>query len=259
MRLGQLARKLSISQSDVLEFLSRNNIQLEADSNTRVTDADSMLVIRHFNPSLLIEEKEEQLPVTQTHTEEPKPIEHAEVKTENLEFASQPLIEPTPFVSGESTEEKIELIKAFKAELPGLKVLGKIDLPEPKKKEEAKNEEVESVDNNSNAPASPSIPKRSPRQDQRKKFENKKEERWKNPLEAKREREAKEAEQNRREQIKIEKELRTKHYNQKVKKTYQPTRAVKKVDEPLEEMSEADERPVPRTWFGKFWRWLSTP
>jgi hypothetical protein len=253
MRLGQLARKLSLSQAEVVEFLSRKNIQIEADSNARISDEQTTLVIQHFNPSLLLVEVEKEIVVAEIIT----PVLEAEKSEEIRHEESREIpAEITPSQT-EITEEKIELIKASKAELPGLKVLGKIELPETKKKEDPKILEGESVESQPPAEAPPP-PRRISRSEPRKNFRDKREQQWKNPIEAKREREAREAEEKRREQIEIDKELRTKHYQQKVKKSSQPTRSVKKVDEPLEEMVN-DDRPIPRTWLGKFMRWLSTP
>jgi hypothetical protein len=254
MRLGQLARKLSISQSNVVEFLTRNNIPIETDSNARISDEHTTLVIQHFNPALLLAEPEKESITNELIT--PVPEEERQEKIQQEDKQEIAIETTSPQI--ETAEEKIELIKASKAELPGLKVLGKIELPEFKKKEEPKITEGESVEPPPPPIEVPTPSRRISRPEPRKNFRDKREQPWKNPLEAKREREAREAEQRRREQIEIEKELRTKHYQQKVKKGSQPTRSFKKVDEPLEEIVN-DDRPTPRTWLGKFMRWLSTP
>jgi hypothetical protein len=253
MRLGQLARKLSLSQTDVLEFLSRKNIHIEGDSNARISDEHTTLVIQHFNPALLLAEPEKEIVVPEIVPPVAESKKSEEIKQEEIREIPSDL---TPSQI-ETVDEKVELIKASKAELPGLKVLGKIELPETKKKEEPKISEGESAEAQPTTEAPPP-PRRISRPEPRKNFRDNREQQWKNPIEAKREREAREAEEKRREQIEIDKELRTKHYQQKVKKSSQPTRSVKKVDEPLEEMVN-DDRPIPRTWLGKFMRWLSTP
>ena len=52
MRLAQLARKLSLKPGDIQEFLLQRNQTVELNANTRLTDEQVILAVRHFNPSL---------------------------------------------------------------------------------------------------------------------------------------------------------------------------------------------------------------
>jgi len=247
MRLGQLARKLELRAADIVEFLSRNNIQIEEGSNTRVEDDHVKLIIGHFNPSLLTEVegaaepeiKEEPVIQAERVSEVELPIALVEEPKEELTISEEPIA------------ETIEVIKAPKTELPGLKVLGKIELPEVKKKETLKPEE-QSTEGDKESPR--------PRRDQPrwpKQSNPKREGQWKNPVALQREREERAAEEKRKEQKEKEKERRALHYMKKVKKSDQPIRSLREEADVIEEVEKKSIRPPAKTWFGKFLRWLS--
>ena len=64
MRLGQLARKLSLRPAQIIEFLAESNIQIEDNSNSRVEDSHVEMVVKFFAPDMLnqvveVEEVEE--------------------------------------------------------------------------------------------------------------------------------------------------------------------------------------------------------
>lgn len=238
MRLGQLARKLSIRQSEIVDFLQQQNISIENGSNTRLEDSHVVLIMKQYAPT-----REEEFIAelaNEKHTEEPM----EEVKRE---------VQPMPVLPESlpsSNEEKPEVIRVPKIELSGLKVVGKIELPEPKKKDEK--------------PVADEFPKEptpEPKQEERphkidrKAIQHKKEKKQRphvNPLALQREREAREAAEKRRIQAEREKEKRKQHYHNKVK-TVRPAKPVKpskveSVDTPSE--------PQPTTWWGKFLKWL---
>src|SRR5688572_23426783 len=210
MRLGQLARKLSLRPAQIVEFLALNNVQIVDNSNTRIEDNHTELVINHFAPGTFqqmsesIDEPEEIIPV-----EKELPIVEVETQTETSES---------------HVNEESEVIRVPKIELSGLKVLGKIELPEPKKKEPVE-EQVENV-NTPSVEEKPSTEQKPRLQRPKGKKTHVKRDRpqgeWKNPLEQKREREAREAQEKKRMEIEREKEKRKKHYQQKVKATTQP-------------------------------------
>jgi hypothetical protein len=50
MRLGQLARKLSLRQSALVDFLAQQQIQIDGGSNTRIEDDHVVLIMKHFAP-----------------------------------------------------------------------------------------------------------------------------------------------------------------------------------------------------------------
>jgi hypothetical protein len=232
MRLAQLARKLSVKQSEVVAFLTNQNISIADNSNARVEEEHMRLVIKNFAPHLMEEvfaqEAEEQAAPEQV-------VENAldETPAQEVEVVAEARQEVTEL----SDAVVPEVIKAPKVELQGLKVLGKIDLPEPKKKEGTE-QKAES---------------RPARERREKKFFERREKH--NPIALQREREEREAEQKRQEKLKAEKELKTKRYLNKVKpQTAKPVRLLR---EDVEEMR-FEEEPQPKSMLGRFWKWLRT-
>lgn len=234
MRLGQLARKLSIRQSEIVHFLLQQNIRIEEGSNTRMEDSHVVLVMKEYAPA----REEEVIAELANEKNVDEPMAMAE-KEEHL-------LPELP----ESNEEKPEVIRVPKIELSGLKVVGKIELPEPKKKEEKPDDQDVSKE------ITPEQKKEEkPRKTDRNAIQHKKEKNQRphvNPLELQRQREAREAAEKRRIQIARDKEKRKQHYHNKVK-AIRPQKPAKPIKvEPVLTSSE----PHPTTWWGKFLKWL---
>ena len=247
MRLGQLARKLALRPDQIKEFLAKKNIQIEDGSNTRLEDNYVALVVGKFAPSgfeitpqelKFEEENAEILPPMVIEAE----IENSET---NIELAEEPVKET------EALQEKTEVIKAPKIELSGLKVLGKIDLPELKKKEQPipiiapqpnteGEKEIKPAQEEKRSPIRRN-PKPTPRP-------------TKNPIALQREREEMEAQKKREAAKALEKERRAQHYFSKVK-VVTPVKTSKH-DQTTEEVAEPI--PQPKTLLGKFFRWFTT-
>ncbi len=243
MRLGQLARKLGIRPGEMIEFLSANNIQIEDESNTKIEQSHLSLLLQRFAPetekNIVLEEPlQAETVITEKGADDQSdlPLE----KRLDADLPNKPIQEE---------EEKVEVIKASKVELSGLKVLGKIDLPEPKKKQPELSPENET---NSEAPKTLSEGNRVSNFKKRQTNQRPS----KNPIALKREREALEAKEKRESEARLQKERRTQNYLKKVKSS-QPTKAVKLVDEPLMEMSAAELAEHPKTWWAKFMKWLT--
>ncbi len=239
MRLGQLARKLALKPIEIVGFLAKQNVLIEDGGNTKLEDDHVKLILQKFAPEHLEAPRPKAEPIIQ--------IPATPIVVENEVVAEVQI--PT----NESREEEtIELIKAPKVELSGLKVLGKIELPEPKKKEPA----PESTDE----PDSGEI-KKQPLQDFRKlqppRHERTNTRARKNPIAVKREEEALEGRKKREAEVERKKDKRTLHYMKKVI-VAKPTKAIKMThDEPSVEESVV-EVPAPKTWWGRFMRWLNT-
>jgi hypothetical protein len=240
MRLGQLARKLAVKQNELVDFLAQKNIHIGNGGNTKIEEAHLALLIEKFAPA--------GLELSASEISEPDVIEESQKPAD-----SQPIFDvaanedPSPATSNVE-DEKIELIKAPKIELSGLKVLGKIELPELKKKEPA-----------AESPEGLEPPERKPRRD----FNQPRKERnqsrsTKNPIATERERQAREEENKRKEQAALEKEKKTLRYMKKMN-AVQPTKAVRTFHEREETVQAAPPpRPEPKTAWGKFLRWLNT-
>ncbi|MFZ2906394.1 MAG: hypothetical protein WAZ98_09340 [Cyclobacteriaceae bacterium] len=242
MRLGQLARKLSLRPSQIVDFLAQQNIQIEDGSNTRMDEGHVELVVRHYAPEILeqiVQEADE--PEITTANATASVVEESNTVVDEVEKSDLPVGEGEP-----------EVIRVQKVELSGLKVLGKIDLPEPKKKEPATAQQPESQSSDAGTK-----PLHSKKKTDRRGKERSYQRPSRNPIEVQREREAREAEAKRQATIANEKEKRKKHYEERRKAAFQPKR-VKPVKEQPEARTSFDKRPVPTTWFGKFLRWWTT-
>lgn len=239
MRLGQLARKLSVRPSQIVDMLATNQQFLEDGSNAKLSDDLVKQIVLHFAPSRLAE-----IMTVQTQETEPDPQPEA-IITKVVEEHPQP--EVTTEVKQEV--EDTETIRAPKVELAGLKVLGKIELPVPRKKEETKPE--------GETTEAEQKPKRE-RKDRRRKPIERTEKSWRNPIAVQREREEREKEERRKQALEEAKERKRLNYLNKIK-THAPTKAARIYDEPVEvESSTKTTAKPPRTWLGKFLRWLNT-
>jgi len=201
-------------------------------------------------------------------------VELEEVKTEVVPEPIEPeeviltvkdILEEEELLEGsdkENSDEEIEeesktkiLIKAPKVSLPGLKVIGKIDLPEPAKKEsEEESEDV--VEESKDIPSRKrNISQNRPhqRRDSRKNRRNK---RKPLTLEEKRQREEKATARKKEATLKKKKEEQKKHYLNQVKQ-HSGTKP-KKNKKIKEETHKKQEVAPPKTIMGKFWRWLNT-
>jgi hypothetical protein len=220
MRLGQLARQLDISPDKIVTFLGSRDIAIDSSANARVDDQYVDLIVQHFAPG-------------------------NETLRQQIHQEPEVSSNPEPVESVNPTEESLpEVIKAPKIELPGLRVVGKIELPEKKKKEAEKPSEE---------PAAPqeSRPKplsRNPRRESPPRNRH-------NPVALARERE--EQEKRRREAEAREREKQRKaEYYQKRLKPQPPTKAVRLHREEMAEMPKV-EREKPKTLWGRFMRWLN--
>ncbi len=239
MRLGQLARKIGVSTTEIINFLASKDIVIGEDSNAKIEDSHTRWIIQKYAPELLEipaiipEEKSELIAV-----EVPTPIEMVE------SIETQSIVDKQSITEIESLPE---VIKAPKIELSGLKVLGKIEIPEKKKKENSL-EEITIENTEDFERKTPSNRERSQRQYEKPSR--------KNPIALEREREEREAERRRKEQMLRSKEKKAQHYQSKVK-VQVASKRIKMVEEPLEKIDTVIEV-TPTTWWGKFKKWLRT-
>ena len=283
MRLGQLARKLALSPSEIIDYLASQQLSVAEGANTRLDENQVSVVLQRFAPAGLKEDipkieepKVERLPAAVVPLPEKEPV--VESQTEIVaEAVNEQVEEPTSEtkeengVSSEKTEDansdKIEVIKAPKVALSGLKVLGKIELRDPKKKEVEKPAEnvAETVAENPEVTTTQEQPEKPIESKPRPRRENRRPDQYrndrrddrprKNPVALAREREAQAAEEKRREEEQRKKEQRTLNYQKRIK-TAAPTKAARLIKEEVEYISNEDVRPAPKTWIGKFWRWF---
>ncbi|MBL7873252.1 MAG: hypothetical protein JNM78_16655 [Cyclobacteriaceae bacterium] len=249
MRLGQLARKLSLRPSQLVDFLSTKQIHLEEGSNARLKDEHVTAIVTYFAPERFQEIVAQTKEDSDSHREIILVEKTPEMVTPEPEEIQEKIEVVTEDLKPEEPQD-VELIKAPKVELSGLKVLGKIELPELKKKEPVSpSEETETKDSEEKIKSRPAT-KRNFRTDRQ---ANQKE--WRNPIAMQREREEREALEKRKEALEREKERKRMHYLSKIK-TEQPTKAIRVYDEPDEKEIKTIAAP-PKTLWGKFIKWLN--
>lgn len=279
MRLGQLARKLAVIPAEIVEFLAANNIRIDESTNTRLEHEQLMVVVNHFAPARaaefvtpvkeetqdIPEDTTQQVEIVEPETVEPEPV----IPTPDIQ-QEMAIIDDDNIIPDVEQEPKVEVIKAPKVELAGLKVLGKIELPGPKKKEQKS--ETESTEATATTATPGAEGKDNALGDQRreagegregKRKSHHKSDRTsdqrnkrarKNPIALQREREAYEAQLKREADAKSEKERRTLYYQNRVKASV-PTKPARLINEQVVEMT-ADMAKTPTTWLGKFWKWF---
>jgi len=215
MRLGQLARQLEISPDKIVTFLGSRDIAIDSSANARVDDQYVDLIVQHFAPgNETLREQIRQQPEAASLPEDGRP--------------------------DSPTEESLpEVIKAPKIELPGLRVVGKIELPEKKKKEAEKAAE-EPV-----PPPQESRPKplsRNPRRESPPRNRH-------NPVALAREREEQEKKRREAEAREREKQRKAEYYQKRLK-PQPPTKAARLNQEEMAEMPPV-KRERPKTlWAG---------
>jgi hypothetical protein len=235
MRLGQLARKLERTPTEIIEFLVSKGIAIDEGVNSKLDVSQVGAVIEHFAPDLKVS----------SINEPDEPIAESGISEKIEEKPAENLVEEKLQESDPSQPESTDVIRAPKVELAGLKVLGKIDLPEPKKKQDETPSETPGTET-----------PREFKKDRRHSNANRSNRPAKNPIALKREQEAMEAQRKREEELRLQKERRTQNYLKKVK-SHQPTKAARIIKEDAEQLSAAELREKPKTWWGKLFQWFT--
>lgn len=164
MRLGQLSRKLEVSSDQIAKLLNDNFREVSSHPNVKLTDEELTFVQNHFPPPVKAKTPEpvQPAPVLEAPTVEESPTEVDEVESEvdEVEKETPEFIESLrPQVISLEEEflaqtDGLELYKTEKPVLEGLKVVGKIELPEPVIKEKSEDDTIKEArktrDRNSN-------------------------------------------------------------------------------------------------------------
>jgi hypothetical protein len=265
MRLGQLARKLSISPAEVSALLAERNIQTEEGANTRLTDEQLTWILQYYGKEMATIALSEDVASAEdviVGAVASEPVMLTEQAVDQAVISNSMDVQQDADITVQtsaSMDELPALIKAPKIELSGLKILGKIELPEPRKKEVSSppESEAEVVKPESSAPRDRRQQTRGERGNDRKQGRNRESDRpRKNPVALQREREAREAEEKQQERARQEKERRTQYYQQRVKASV-PTKPARLFDEPTTDMKN-ERKSAPTGWFGKLIRWFKS-
>lgn len=236
MRLAQLARKLDVRQGDIIAYLEGKNIDVQKGSNFRLDDAMVALILERFGPAPDAADDSASEAVTENISPS---IDVAPPRDDTSEPVPKTAASADP-----DQAEDIELIRAPKVELPGLTVVGKIELPERKPKTEEADEAASPVKVEDERPPVPRKKRRPhPGIDTR------------NTAALRREREARAAERKRRAEEEQEKERRRQKYLSKVRINV-PTKPARIYEEEVEELQQNEPEEPKRGLWGKFMGWL---
>lgn len=265
MRLGQFARKLNVKPQEIAEFL-KNEFELEISvhPNSKIEDEYIEAIKLFFSK----EEKEKIV-----STEERKPTleeninEEADPKKHN---DNQEVIETTEEIDIDVREEEVSdehelteedlnivdgIIKAPEVEVSGVKVVGKIEIPEKKTEEADESEESNDSDSSLNEETSKS--RGAERSKKPKKRRGKKELSY----EEQKKRELEKYEKEKQRKLEQEKQKKKKYYEEKVLKKVKQNNASRKKNKKKQKHKEEEEElsvNQPKTLWGKFIRWLNT-
>ena len=284
MRLTTLARKVELTPKKLVAFLESEGVELDNGVNTKLDDNIIHLVFENFAPEQ-IQDKEIEKPIEpveetkeSTHpksedldsvkipvandaikkaekVEESEIDEKAKLETSTIEEEKIGTIED---LEGESMDD-IDLIKVKKVKLEGIKVVGKIDLPEkPTKKE------VEDTAAEENAEPQEIDSQKEKSKSKGRKFDrNRKKNRpskGQNPLsyEERLKEEKREKLKKRRRRENEEKRRKKKYYEQNIKpKVTQPSRKSKKKKSLESRSSPKKEVVVHKNPIKRLWAWLN--
>lgn len=262
MRLGQLSRQIGVSQKEIAAFIKKEKgIELKLHPNVKVDDEITPQVIEHFaQPTTQSTEGDV---VNKTKQPLPTPQTESELVTETP--VSEPIVTQTE-KEDIAIDEPIEKIKTVIPQLEGIKVVGKIDLPEVistelKATETDSENQEESATEEPIAPLSPNATPMFKRKPKRKK-NVKKPTKPKQKTETEEEKRIKEIAQVEAMREERKKKLRAankeKHLSQV--KSYQkpkPKKKTNKKEQPTPKVIQK-QAPKPKTLLGKIWRWMNT-
>jgi hypothetical protein len=284
MRLGQLSRKINAKTSEIISFIEKDfNDTIEDHPNTKVPDIYIARIEQFFllQQSEIIEEvkdstspKDKQDELQTDVLKEHEALESPEesVTEQIIEAPNQAHNDQNTLNEDEAGDDEADdenhliiedgVIKAPKPKFEGVKVVGKIDLPEPKETEPKETEAVDeenqdaSTDNISTAQTKRRKNKPKNRNDKRKGTNRK-------PVVSFEEQKKKEQEAYIKQQElkkKKEKEHKRKNYESMMKEKKQTKKSVSKKNSKKKNKSvtSTEQKKQPTTIFGKFLRWLNT-
>ncbi len=275
MRIGVLARQLKVKPSEIIAFLNSNGIETDKGVNTKLVKAGIDRVMqkfdKHFESSFQeMEEKPQTEYLEQDSeeiTEETFTSGKSQFKGDDIDFSDQKELAQVKEVleeeKSEESEEMIappiedEVIKPQLVKLQGLKIIGKIDIPEPKVKiKEETNEEDSSEE------SQPKVEVKKPRNSEKRRereYSSRPERRKRPPLtyEQKVKREEKLKAKEHADKIKKEKEKKRLAYEDQLKKNQSKSKVKSKKMAFEPEVINEVELEKPTSVWGKFMYWLN--
>ena len=138
MRLGQVARKLNVGISTIVDSMAKKGFDVESNPNSKISMEHYNMLAKEFKSSAQDKEEASHLSIGKRHNEtftikaEPEPEQPKK---------QEPAKQAPPVEENKETEPEIEKISSEAPKLGGIKVVGKIDL-DAKGRPAAKSEET---------------------------------------------------------------------------------------------------------------------
>lgn len=259
MRLGQLSRKLDVDSEAIVKLIEKNFREVNNHPNIKITEEELEFVTNHFAPAKPKVEEPKELetaPIAEVESTPSEEIVREQTTPEKPAFVES--LRPKVITLEEEFNEKkkeLETFKAEKPELEGLKVVGKIDLPEPKPKAPKEPKEEKTPN------GTQTINERGVKQRNYKKGNRQNNNR--NPVEAARKRAENQTKREKEAHLKKLKEQKKKHYEETVKakiadkpkkkkkKKFVEQQAVQSTQQSSKHLAPKSSNPIVR-----FWKWL---
>ena len=256
MRLGQLSRKLEVESSTIVKVLKEHFREVNNHPNVKILDEELEFLTQKYSPKnsapqpkTIVEEQSSEL-IAKESLEAPSLQKEVPVFVESLR--------PKVITLESEFDEKKKALESFKAEKPeleGLRVLGKIELPEPKPKT-PKADKAEEKKEGTNTVNERTIRNRNNRRGQKTRVNR-------TPAEERKRAEQMAKRQKAAEERKL-KELKRKHYEENVKakiadkpKRKKKKKLVQKFEASANVHSQSDKAQKSTNPLVRFWKWLN--
>lgn len=144
-RLFKIAKELNVGTSSIVEHLVKAGFEIENKPTAKVTDDMYNELLKEFSNSIAEKEKADKLVIgtrIKPEDEKPKFVAPPVVATPAPPVEEEVVKVPEVVVEEKEPEVVEPEVKKEEVSTPGLKVVGKIDLDPPKKKEAKKKEDI---------------------------------------------------------------------------------------------------------------------
>lgn len=144
MRLSQVARKLNVGHHTITDFLAAKGFEVDSSPNAKITMDQFGMLAKEFASSAIEKEEASGLTIGKAHKEsvvfDADDFDSKEkTKDDEEEILIKNVQKPSDIAKADKPKEELPTTKT---NLPGIKVVGKIDLDAPAKKVEPVKEEA---------------------------------------------------------------------------------------------------------------------
>ncbi|MFC4870329.1 translation initiation factor IF-2 [Negadavirga shengliensis] len=128
MRLGQVARKLNVGISTIVESMAKKGFEVESNPNSKISLEHFNMLAKEFRSSAQEKEEASHLSIGKRHNETFTIKAESESEPEKQIKKQEPEKPAAPAEEKKTTDKQADKISTEAPKLQGIKVLGKIDL-----------------------------------------------------------------------------------------------------------------------------------